>query len=57
MTAQPSGALLDITIDLVEITEGDEENIPVHIYDATKSEEENFQMIYHMLQQKSRLKF
>jgi len=57
MTVQPTSALLDITIDLVEITEGEEENIPLHIYDATKSEEDNFQTLYHMLQQKSRLKF
>ena len=49
MTAQHIGALLDITLDLVEITEGEEENTPVHIYDATQSEEDNFQMIYHML--------
>ena len=57
MTAQPTNALLDITIDLVELTEGEEENIPLPIYDSTKSEEDNFQIIYHTLQQKSRLKF
>ena len=57
MTVQPTSALLDITIDLVEITEGKEENIPLHIYDTTKSEKDNFQTLYHMLQQKSRLKF
>ena len=57
MTVQPTSALLDITIDLVEITEGEEENIPLHIYDATKSGKDNFQTLYHMLQQKSRLKF
>ena len=49
MIVQPTSALLDITIDLVEITEGEEENMPLHIYDTTKSEEDNFQTLYHML--------